>query len=406
MVFEIRVDARGRTRKTRLHRARIESRAQLTFAAVEAFLADPRRRGFPERGVNESLLSFAELGRALMADADRRDVVRYRRTECEVKLRGHPDMRFVLTGEVRSQVELYNEQLSLLCNVEGAKYLGEPEARSNAPARDLVQPIFRVHQPPDPNRYRALESLITGLVRAHRLRPEPWCWKRSDTSLADYLSALPEQGEHGRIARAIHRQAMLLNPRSWFSEEPGPHHGIGAEHYARFSSPMREIVGVFLHKEANEKLTGVPTAVPQGHPDDDELRRRIVARANEAKELQRQLTKEANRFVLDRLFEDELRKDRADRKSFAGTVMGISPGKVHVLLDDPPVEVKVYGSHLERLRRARLSFPGDGVTVQEDRNGNTSTLCRVGDAVRVTLIDRDRRGDRWVMRLGGNEGAP
>lgn len=49
----------------------------------------------------------------------------------------------------------------------------------------------------------------------------------------------------------------MVNLRSEYSMEPGPHVGVAAEPYARFSAPRRGMVGVFLHKEAVELLTGV-----------------------------------------------------------------------------------------------------------------------------------------------------
>ena len=292
-------------------------------------------------------------------------------------------MRFVVELGMRSEVERYNEQLSLMCNVEGARFL-----RRDDEDGDAVQPIYRVHPQPAPERLADFRRLIEALAERQGLADE-WTWSSSD-SLADYLSGLPHKGRQGRIARAIHRQAVLTNVRSSFSDRPGRHFGIGADLYARFSAPMREIVGVFLHKEAFEKLgEQSPTE------GDIELRARIVERANEAKALQKRITKEANRLVLDELFESDRRHPRTQRVWRSGTVMGITRSKAHVMLDDPAIEVKIYTSHLERQLGGPIQVSNDA-TQLEKRDG--SALCRIGDEVRVQVHERDRR-KRWIINV-------
>ncbi len=391
LVFAMEVDRTGRCVETTLARARVRSRAQLTFDGVQSFLDDPSSTSLPD-GVGASLELLREVGRKRIADAKRRDVVRYRRHETEVTLSGIKGLRFAVVGGMRSEVERYNEQLSLMCNVQGARFL----KRGDRPD-DEVQPIYRVHPSPEPRRYHDLERVIEALCKHHRLEHRRWHWQRTDgQSLADYLDGLPTDGALGRIAKAIHRQAVMVNVRSAYSDEPGIHHGVGAEVYARFSAPMREIVGVFLHKEALEKLTGETRPRPATGPDDDELSGQIVERANEAKMLQKRLTKAANGLVLDQLFEDDLRLPADARPVRRGTVMGLTRSKAHVLLDDPGVEVKVYNAHQTDDSRDRIELSRDSVLL---RHSDGSTLCGLGDEVQLRLRDRDRRGNRWVLSI-------
>src|SRR5690606_6016891 len=121
---------------------------------------------------------------------------------------------FMLMADARHEVERWNEQISLLCNVEGAKLLSEGPvtAADGAPANN-VQAIFRAHAAPHPRRVRDLERFVADLVRARGL-DDTWRWRRGDESLAAYLARLPEDGDDGRLAQAIHRQAMVINARS------------------------------------------------------------------------------------------------------------------------------------------------------------------------------------------------
>src|SRR5207244_2684867 len=95
-----------------------------------------------------------------------------------------------------------------------------------------------------------------------------------------------------------------------------------------------------------------------------------------------------NREVLDQLLGDAL----ASGAPLPGTVMGVTPEKVHVRLDEPPVDVKVYIAHLERTHGALVA---DAVSL---RAGGRAVV-RVGDGVEVRVVGRDEALDRWELAL-------
>jgi ribonuclease R len=411
LVFRMEVDDRGILLATSIVRARIRSRKKLSFHRSQAFLeGDEATLGDP--AVDESLRMLREVGQRRMELADERDVVRYRRSEVTVRLSDVDPMRFVVSAEVRVPIERYNEQVSLLCNREGARWLRRAEGVAG------VHPIYRVHEPPEATRVAALEALLERLARRYRLDRQQWTWQRDRDPLATFLDRLPTEGRDGRIARAIHRQAIMINGRSSFRTEPGVHHGVGADVYGRFSAPMREIVGVFLHKELHEHLrndrracvavtsvaqgSGGPSAVGPGSVQidptdaDRRLREEVVTAANRAKDLQRRLTDEANRLVLDQLFAEDLRLSAGDRPGRVGTVMGMLRGKVYVLLDDPPIDVKVYVPHLEEAWQRTLRPTEEGAALVDSEG---RAWLRLGEEVRVRVVERDDRRDRWKFLL-------
>ncbi|MEM7250627.1 MAG: RNB domain-containing ribonuclease [Pseudomonadota bacterium] len=377
MVMCIGIDASGEVTDSRIERARIRSRAKLSYVGVQAVLDGDQAPALPE-GVASSLRNLVAVGERRLARAEERDIVRYRRTEVMVKASDGND-RFVVLNRPRLAIEKYNEQISLLANIEGARFLAEAAAH-NA----IAQPIFRVHPDPGRDRLRGFASLLKTLTEAHRLPEDPWRWRPGGpSSLADYLDALPSGGPAGAIAKAIHRQALLLNYRSEFTPTPGPHYGVGAAVYGRFSAPMREVVGIFTHKETWEALRSTATH----RPADLALRDNIVDRANEAKRVQSQLTREANKLILDQL----LAVDRQNGTLRTGTVVGISRKKVHVSLDDPPIDVKVYFAHL-----------GEGVRMRDDvtAGDETTTVCALGDRVSLEVVGLEREHGRERWRFG------
>lgn len=382
-VWRMTIDADGVCLDTELIPARIRSRAKLDYDGVQAWLDGRAPDPCPDPGVLRSLALLPTVGGLRLTNADERGVVRYRRRELSVAL-ADGGLSFVATGSDRNDVERFNEQLSLLCNVEGARRLQRALDLSG-----VLQPIYRVHEPPEDTELAHLEATLAELVVHHRLDPDRWSWTRaSGQPLATFLDGLPHAGPEGRIAAAIHRQAVLLNRRSVYRAAPGPHHGVGAPVYGRFSAPMREIVGVFLHQELAELDAGRAQPLPEGAPDPGAVRRAVIEASSRSRSLQRTLDRQVNRAALDHLF-------RSSTEPLPGTVVGLSRGRLHVQLDEPPIDVKVYLRHL-RQRHGELQLDEHAVALLRP---DQPPLVRLGDGVRIRVLGPDGDTDRWALDL-------
>lgn len=383
MVFEMEVDRTGACTHTQVYRARIRSRAQLTFEEVQAQLDGddpPNGSKFGDDDIARSLHAFARVGELRIHDALQRDVVSHRNAEVQIGAESGEGLSFVAIERVRNRVEQYGEQLSLLCNTEGARILHEGASKR-------IQPVFRTHQRPAPERLQELAHRIERLAELWNLGPA-WKWNWPKQSLADFVRNLPhEDPQVGSIAKAISRQAIMVNARSMFSCEPGPHFGIGADIYARFSAPMREIVGVFVHKEMWE-LLGQSVHEPE---HDEVLRDAVIAAANRSRSVQRELTHEVNLLALSALFEPELIVEESLRPVHTGVVMGLQRGKVYVRLDDPPLDVKLYPFDVG----SEFSIDPDEVYLRRGER----VICRLGERVTVRLAYHDTKRSRYMLRL-------
>ncbi len=371
VIFELVLDAEGVLEDTSVVRARIRSRAKLSFEVVQSFYDGGEHDLVPP--IAASLKALRAVGLARMDLAEERDIVRYRRHAVRIGTMG--PLGFVTREDLRLQVERYNEQVSLLCNVAGARLM-----RAGAEAKG-VEPIFRVHPAPGPGRVAGFERFLAALAEAHDLDRERWCWTRERGPLATFLDELPMAGREGRIAEAVHRQAVMLNVRSTFQEEPERHHGVGADVYARFTSPMREVVGVYLHHELFELLHG-------GGSNDEALRDQVVQAANRAKQKQKAVENEANRLALDQILGEAKRHGAM----LYGTLMGLARGKGYVRLDHPPIDVKVYLRHQGRFG-GPVDIEAEGATLTR----GDEPLVRVGDPVGLRVHGLD--GKRWVLEL-------
>ena len=363
LVMRMELDEDGNCTASAIFRGRIRSRAKLSYNGVKALYdGDPTLDG---QDFTLSLQLLEVVGKLRLQLMRERDVVEYLRSEITIHLTGDSaPRRFLVIGGDRPEVERYNATISLLTNMEGAAMLTAIEGTAGA------EPIYRVHPAPPEERLGRLASQVEGLCRVRELDPEVWHWRRGQEALATFLARLPKGDPK---TQAINRQAVMTNVASTFSGERGPHYGVGADAYARLSSPMREVVGIYTHNELLEHLSGKTRRDP-------EVEAAVIEAANRSRKLQNALEKAANLEVLDDLFRADLESKTPPRP---GTVMGLTGGRVHVALDEPPIDVKVY---LEDARKVRFG-------------GAAAGDLALGDRVEVTVRSRDRKSGRWDLAL-------
>lgn len=372
LVFEVDLDPRGEVTHIALRRARIRSRAKLSYAGVQRFWDGDTL--LENRDFSASLHALRVVGRQRIALAEARGVVSHPRVEIDLGFADPSGRTFVAFEAKRYETDRANEQISLLVNVEGARLLAAH------PGASFLEAVFRVHPAPSSDQLAAFSTMTSQLVALHGLDPD-LAWAPAEP-LAPYLARIATRAPTP-IAQAVQRQALLMNQRSTFAAEPGLHYGVGAPCYARFSSPMREIVGVHTHKEALELLGFLP-----GRTDHD--REAVIASANRAKDLQGQLTRAVNQCAIEALFLPELAQ--SPRPVHAGVVMGFGADKAYIQLDAPPLEVKVYARDLGRLVLA------DATRLVIETLDKRLDL-RLGDRVALTVRSRDTTRNRVVFDL-------
>ena len=388
LVFISTIAVDGTCTGTEIERARIRSRAKLSYTGVQQMFdqmdapaTDPTPHNrLHVQGFTESLLLLREVGELRANLARERDVIEYDRRSPKVMIRPQDSTEFTLVPRERNDVERWNEQISLLCNIEGARLLQEYGHLS-----DDLQAVFRVHLPPLGERLAALHESLEELADAHGL-PDVWRWSGPRRqSLADYVDGLPREAQTARIRQAIDRFVRYSNRASEFCPEAGPHHALGVDAYARFSSPMREIVGVFTHKELLEAMGMAPARAVE---DDETLRSRVISSANAAKARQKRLDKEVQLEVITRLLRSELGTPHDERRWRVGTVVGVNRGRAYVCMDEFAIDLKVYPADFIRSFGSTPDFSDAWIDVGNER-------IRIGDAVRLRVVGWDAGRQRY-----------
>ena len=395
LVFIMQVASDGTCIETTLRRARIHSRAKLINEDVSAFLADPAKHPWMKQDFARSLMNFKEVGLLRIREGRTRNVVHFNRVSLDVGLNG-VKTSFVLGLDIRADVDLYNEQLSLLCNMEGAKILNEL-------ARDDpdVLAIFRNHEAPSLHDIEYASEAMNDIARAQNM-PACWYWDREKCSLADFFESLPRESctfdlsappaaqKAYRVRQAMERAVLMMQRRSVFSPEAGPHSALGVNPYARFSAPMREIVGIFTHKEAIDAEFEQSRATPR-----DEMRmirERVIEASNQAKSVQREVDKAIDSCAIAHVISHDYDYPPADRPRRRGTILGMKPSALYVRLDMPPIELKVYIKDIADATGMNWHI-NEEMTIMS--NDDESIQYIVGNSIELRVLSYEAERKKW-----------
>ncbi len=378
LVFDMQVNNDGSVRKTTVVRAKICSQAKLNYAGVQDWLDSNTPAVKP---YENSLLLLRELGNKLINASELRGVVKFDRTETHIKVEGDP-AQFKLSVRKRYDTERYNEQISLMCNMQGAEMLLVLQGASN-----VLQAIFRVHDAP---LRKSLNGLRETIDQFSQLQDEPALWRwNKDQSLSEYLDQLPDSESDKRKVRSIQRQIMQAQRGSTYEPEASEHHALKAASYARFSSPMREVVGIFTHKELLEAL-GADAS--ENHLD-EKLRDSVIEAATMARSKQRQLDKKIELAALHQAFSSELVSGKS--KSHIGTIMGLRNDRLYVSLDDTALDIKVYKDDLNAVLETEYTLSKAIATPSSDNKPS----WQLGDFVALELLNYDKERSRFVFSI-------
>jgi ribonuclease R len=353
-----RVDSGGGIGDRRVVRGVIRSAHRLSYEQAQALLDGTEPSPPVEAGeVTSALHHLSGVARSIRRAREAAGAIDFALPEARVELdeEGEP---VAIHARERLASHRLIEDLMILAN-ETVAELGE---------RESLPLVYRIHEPPDPDRLEGLRSLgkLFGFsLPAEDVRPA------DIARLVESQRGTPREYLVSAVALRSMRQAR-------YSTRNVGHFGLASRAYAHFTSPIRRYPDLLVHREIVRWLEG--RAGRGGGPSVEELEaaaRHCSERERKAEEAERDSVALKTIRYMERHLGDEM----------AGTISGVTGFGLFVLLDDVLTEGLV-----------RVSSLVDDYYVYEEESFSltgrrTRRRFRLGDRVevRVARVDAENR---------------
>ena len=371
---EIEIDRRGRFVGRRIFKSVIRTRERMTYTDVNAILTEPTPELLTRyASLLDDFRRMHQLYEILRARRDARGSIDFDLPEAEVLLTEMGDIQTISASE-RNVAHRIIEEFMLAAN----EVVAEQLFFSQQPA------IYRVHQPPDPQRIEDLKGILKEFQYTMRADPEDIRPGELQRVVKD-VAGRPEE-------RFLTELILRSMKRAIYSEECQGHFALGLQYYCHFTSPIRRYPDLVVHRRLAELIN---TAAAHGQQR-DLLERQHVLDASQSSEREKR-AEDAEREVLE-WKKVIFMRDKVGQR-FTGFVAGVMPFGLFVELSEYFVQglvpvASVAGDYwVYREREHRL------------RGQDTGREFRLADPVVVELesIDEDRRQLEFRLVEAGGE---
>ena len=228
-VCEMRVDAKGKVTSSRFHEAVMRSHARLTYDHVRRIM----EAGDPELvdrfgHVLGNLQALYDVYRLFFQRRERRGALDFNSQQAYFEF--DTDGRVAnIRLQQRHDAHRLIEELMVAANVEAAKFVGHGK----------LPMLYRVHEPPPTEKLEGLEEFlrVNGIQVRWSEKPEPQQFAAIQRKVAGQVN---ESLVNAQLLRSL---SMAV-----YQPENKGHFGLGLEHYAHFTSPIRRYPDLLLHR--------------------------------------------------------------------------------------------------------------------------------------------------------------
>lgn len=358
LTAELRIDPEGRVTAVDLYQSLLRSHARLTYDAVTELFATGRSASVPE-GVVPTLRWLRTAAARLSAVRAARGGVEVGRDEAYVSF--DPATREPTRVEARGDTEAHRlvERLMVAANEAVAEWLV---------ARGLPG-LFRVHDPPTPERVQLLASF------AHNFGLEAGF---GPTVSPRGMAAFEAQFKGTAVAPALRTVLGKTLGPARYTVHPSAHFGLAAPLYLHFTSPIRRYPDLLVHRIVKRYLGGDRT-LAAGDPAIEALAQGI----NEAAYRATKAESERHRMIVARWFSSRV-GERA-----GGNIVGVKPFGLIVQLLGTGVTGTV----------AMETLPGGPYKVEAFAAASAQRRFSVGDPLEVVVSGTNEELGRVELTL-------
>ena len=237
---EMTLDAEGEIKKTKLYKSIINSRMRGVYSEVnDLFEKEKASEFYPKyRGVYAALTRMRELYRILAARDARRGVLELETPEPIILLDGDGNP-IDIRREERGEAERLIEAFMLMAN----RAVAEELTRRGIPC------VYRIHEPPPPEKYESLCEYLTALSL-----PIPWRHNEDPSALA--LRRVLEAAAERDLGAPVSATVLRSLAKARYAAAPSPHFGLSLSLYCHFTSPIRRLSDLVTHRIISAVLIG------------------------------------------------------------------------------------------------------------------------------------------------------
>jgi ribonuclease R len=350
------LDPEGRVVRTEFHDGVIRSAARMTYEQVQRIVdgdGELRRRFAPQVDLFGRMDALAKVMRKRRHERGSLD---FDLPEPKLVLDPLGEMTGVVATERLDSMRVI-EEFMLAANEAVAARLQE----AGAPT------LYRVHEPPDPERVEE----FCELVKSFGYRVPPNLEEVRPKDFQQILRRIEGRPEERFVSYLLLRTMKLAR----YSEENLGHFGLAATTYCHFTSPIRRYPDLVVHRTLRALRHGQKSAVPAERLG--EMALHLSEMERRASDAERELIEwKKVRFMAGKLGE-----------VFSGYITGVQSFGMFVELDDVFVQGLV---HVSSMGDDFYVFNEGAHTLKGERTRRT---FRLGDPVEVQVVrvDLDRR---------------
>jgi ribonuclease R len=237
--------------------------------------------------------------------------------------------------------------------------------------------LYRIHEPPDPDRLERLREFLTGLGLGLAKNAA-----RSPRALQKLLNSAEGRPEEAVVSSLVLRSMKQAR----YSAERKGHFGLASRAYTHFTSPIRRYPDLSIHRIVR---TAILERKPIGETLGEhlvEVARRSSMREREAMEAERDSVELKKMEYMERHVGDE----------FEGTVSGVTAFGLFVLLDDVLAEGLL---HVSQMADDYYHFIEEEYSLVGEVGRRR---FRLGDRVQVAVLSVDRESRKLDLALSGD----
>ena len=367
MVCDMKVAADGKVTGAKFLEGIMRSTARLTYSQVNEFI-----EGKPGKTITKALRrplgNLHKLYQALARARSRRGAIELDIPQTRIQLNLDGGIESIVAVQ-RNDAHRLIEECMIAANVQAAKFL----------RRHRMQALYRVHAPPDPDRFDELRQylLTLGLKVPHPDHVEPKQFNK-------LLQQVADRPDSQAISMAMLRSLMHAE----YTPRNIGHFGLALDAYAHFTSPIRRYPDLLVHRAIRHLIRG---GKPEKYAYDLAAMERLGAISSAHEKRAEDATREVEAWLKCQFMEEKIGQE------YEGVVTGVTNFGVFVQLPETGVDGLV---HVTSLHNDYYRFDAGSQSLVGERGGKRYGL---GDLLQVTVARVDLETKRIDFHLAAND---